>query len=312
VKNAVIEVGSNGVRYELIEASSNAKETLDRRTKRENLTERLSKFPGRPDIAMKDTVDVILTYQKLAKQEKANHIKIVGTEVCRKIQAIDPLFWGKYGIDLRVLTPSDEARYGFKSAETTLGANFAVNPRATIDVGNGSTDIFLVDQDGVEKFHSWPIGAASLEEAFRKENGSIDAVVKKIPSEIMPRGTKKLDLSNSNVVLMGGLITKISWVSFRHGPQERYRSDRLNGYASSTSDVNMVFNEVFEHLKTGGIAGAREFVDPYEAETWKLLQVLSGCKYFDFLSSNFGFTNFTVCGASLRHGVLAELSEGLR
>jgi exopolyphosphatase/pppGpp-phosphohydrolase len=308
-RQAIIEVGSNGIRYELFEFYEEGYRSIDKDTDRWDVASRAAGDPADVRLVMRRLAADIIRLSDRSIRDGAGNCFVFGTEACRKMSEKVPNFWNSADVDMTVLSPQEEGFYGLLAAQRSIQlAGGDCSRIAAIDVGNGSTEISYgsIDAEPKDTFCvSLAVGATALERTFKKEKGNLDKLL-----SILRKGNglrdEPIDLSSFNVVIMGGFITKTAWVDFRPHEMARYNSKELSGHVMQASDLVKIREDIYHINKTQGWDAAKRFVDNYEREDWKTFQVLTATKYFEGLMDIFNFKSFTVSGDSVRHGVVQE------
>ena len=309
-KVAVIEIGSNGLRYEAALIGGDYLDVLDRKNLRLDLSKIVGDLPSsdartRLSIVAGQIADLF----KRARKSGITEIRCFGTQACRVLDATIPGYWASQGMDVQVLSPADEARFAYLSACQSIPKVETAKRVAVIDVGNGSSDFYIKRGEKETQFLSVDVGASSLMDAFASAGGNIAGIFAKVEDGLRTIPSNFINLKDAKVVLMGGLITKICWLMHRRNPQHRYRASEMNGFSANIATFDIVQEQIFDVVKKEGPMAARAFVDPVETEEWKILHVLSGCKYFALLGATLNFNDYVVCSQGVRHGVLFEMSE---
>lgn len=309
-KAAVIEIGSNGLRYESVLIGEGYLDVLDRKNLRLDLSKIVAELPSADSqTSLSIVASQVADLFDRARKSGINEIRCFGTQACRVLEGTIPGYWARQGLEVQILSPADEARFAYLSACQSIPMVEGAKQAAVIDVGNGSSDFYIKRGAQDPQFLSVDVGASHLTEAFASAGGDITSVFEKVEEGLRSIQGDFTDLKNTKVVLMGGLITKVCWLMHRRNPQHRYRASEMNGFSADIGAFGRVQEQIFEVVQKEGPMAARAFVDPVETEEWKILHVLAGCKYFSLLGKALNFSKFVVCSQGVRHGVLFEISE---
>jgi exopolyphosphatase/pppGpp-phosphohydrolase len=308
-RQAIIELGSNGIRYELFEFHSGGIRSIDKDLDRSDISSRASGDPADVRLLLRRLAADIIRLSDRSIRDGAGNCFVFGTEACRKMSEKVPNFWNSVNVDLKVLSPQEEGYYGLRAAGQSIERAGGDGSRiAAIDVGNGSTEVSYGSIDaGPEGIFcvSLAVGAAALERTLKKSKGNLDDLL-----AVLRKGNglrqKPIDLSSYSVVVMGGLITKTAWIDCRPHEMARYNSQEISGHVLRRENLKAIRDDIYRVNKTLGWDSVKRFVDPHEREDWKAFQVIAGTMYFEGLMDVFNFDSFTVSGDSVRHGVVQE------
>ncbi len=137
------------------------------------------------------------------------------------------------GIDFRILSGEEEARYSFLAVKETL----PIESGLIFDTGGGSTEIMLVKNRRLEKSVSTPCGAVVMTERFRDRPreelyDEARSVIEAIPWIEEARGLPVYGVGGSARTL-GQLCKK-----------RPLKTDELNGYEISRKTVAMIYRTI--------------------------------------------------------------------
>lgn len=126
----------------------------------------LSREPGRiTETKLTEIVDVVTAQREAAERAGAGSVRAVATEAvrgCANGRELGEALAARAGVELELLTCSDEARLAFLGATRTLDRPLS-GTLAVVDVGGGSSEIALGTlRDGVRWSASYPIGSGTL------------------------------------------------------------------------------------------------------------------------------------------------------
>ncbi|HYZ29642.1 MAG TPA: hypothetical protein VE570_11330 [Thermoleophilaceae bacterium] len=167
---ACVDIGSNTTRLLVAEID-------DAGVWRELMTQRAYTLIGKqtdksgriPDDVIANTVEVVSTQVRLAREMGADDVMIVATAAVRSAPNKDTLvslIVDRTGLPVRVLSGHEEAQLSFIGATKRLGAP-AEGTIAVMDVGGSSTEIAIgtVD-DGPSWDNTFRVGSGMLTEAY--------------------------------------------------------------------------------------------------------------------------------------------------
>ena len=167
---ACVDIGSNTTRLLVAEVDDNGvwRELMTQRAY--TLIGKQARSSGRiPKAVIANTVEVVETQVRLAREMGADAITIVATAAIRgapnRAKIVDAIFEGT-GLETRVLSGHEEAQLAFIGATKRLGAP-AEGTIAVIDVGGGSTEIAIGTVDGGPAWDAtFRVGSGMLTEAY--------------------------------------------------------------------------------------------------------------------------------------------------
>jgi exopolyphosphatase / guanosine-5'-triphosphate,3'-diphosphate pyrophosphatase len=144
---AAVDVGSNSIRLLVVDGDG-------RRCTREMTITRLAAGVDAnghlDDAALARSLEAIARYRDVWRQHGVvDRVRIVATSAVRDAQDRDRFFAGVReltGIDAQMITGEEEAALAFAGAARAVDV---ASPTAVIDIGGGSTELIVGDEDGV-------------------------------------------------------------------------------------------------------------------------------------------------------------------
>lgn len=141
-RQAIIELGSNGLRYELFEFDEDGYRSIDNEFEWRDVATPASGDPADVRLLMRHLAAEIIRLSDRSIRDGARNCFVFGTEACRKMGEKVPNFWNSVDVEMKVLSPREEGYYGLLAASQTLASRGQDRSQiAVIDVGNGSTEI---------------------------------------------------------------------------------------------------------------------------------------------------------------------------
>ncbi len=169
---AIIDLGTNSVRFDVHQALPSGKSRL---LHREKLMVRLGQgvfLRGKLAIeARRRTLQAFASFSQTCESLRANRIVAFGTSALREASDGASLLQQireKTGIEVRVISGAEEARLiarGILSSATPPRGRFAL-----IDIGGGSTEISICSGKAILHSASFPVGTARLQQVFLKQS----------------------------------------------------------------------------------------------------------------------------------------------
>lgn len=200
MKTAVIDIGSNSVRYALLdEYTVVAEKQLDSTVLADGLF-----FSGKlsPE-AIERTVRAVYTFVQTAKEQRADRLYAFATEAVRAasngqqfVQAVKK----RCGIDVDVLSGEAEAEIGFSGATSCFPL-----PVAVFDMGGASCEIVCGKRGVITYAHSFPIGCVRLRDGSHGDRQAALALIENALPGDLP-AVKKLIGIGGTATSLGGML----------------------------------------------------------------------------------------------------------
>ena len=299
VRYAVIDVGTNSVKFHMAEQSADGKWTAF--VDRAELT-RLGEgqLPNGPisDEAMKRTGQAIAEMVDEARKNRARAIVLVGTAALRTASNRDDVIdhiRKRTGFVVEAISGEEEARLAYVAVKAELGLDRG--SLVVFDTGGGSSQFTFGERDEVVERFSVPVGAVRYTETF-----GLDDVVE---SDVLASALEAIanDLSAIDgrpppeaLVAMGGAVTNITAVYHRLAT---YDPDVVQGTILDRDEID----RQIELYRTQGAEARRSIVglQPKRADV-----ILAGCCIVRTVMEKLGQQTLTVSDRGLRHGLLRE------
>jgi exopolyphosphatase/guanosine-5'-triphosphate,3'-diphosphate pyrophosphatase len=248
-KYAVVDMGTNSVRLLLCTLEEGVFTHIEKQV---NMT-RLGKGVNETRLIeierMNDTIDVVKRYLEMAKRYGAEKFFVMATSAVRDAQNSDILkqkFYNATGVAIDVISGDEEAEIGF--AGVLAGEKSGRDKFLVVDIGGGSTELIVGDQDGIVSSVSLDAGAVRMTGAFLESDPvAVREVLetKKAISDIfqdeLENIKKHLPLK---VIGIGGTAATYATMSIE---MEAYNREVLNGLFVSM-DAILQMNEQLAKL----------------------------------------------------------------
>lgn len=170
---AIIDLGTNSVRFDVHEIGEGKKKTL---LHREKLMVRLGQgvfLTQKLDpTSFRRTYESFSRFSRIARELRVEKTIAIGTSALREAKDGDRLLQAirkKTGIDVRVISGNEEARLiarGVLENEKRIKGSRV----GLIDIGGGSTELSVCQGHELKSFISLPLGAARLQQVFLKKS----------------------------------------------------------------------------------------------------------------------------------------------
>ncbi|MDT8338393.1 MAG: Ppx/GppA phosphatase family protein [Sulfurimonas sp.] len=286
---AVIDIGSNSVRMVIYEKTSRfAFHILHEAKSRVRISENAYQNSGNlQEIPMQRAFDALRDFLSIISSFKARKTLCIATSALRdapnKKDFINRVR-NSLGLNIKVIDGQREAY---------LGAVACINllPRQrnalSIDIGGGSTEFSLIDEQKINSNISVDLGTVRLKELFF-DKGDIDGAKIYIDSQL-----KQLDATNiSTVIGIGGTFRAISNAILT---KSGYPIDKLHAYEPNYDEFQTLLKKIInsdeDELKNLGIKSSR--FDVIKPGALILLRVLEKFKIEKLVTS----------GAGVREGI---------
>lgn len=189
MKRALVDLGSNTVRLSVYNTDADAFHLLFSEKETAGLAGYISDGKMSQD-GMQKACDILLNFSDILKNLEINEFSVFATASLRNITNTDEAV--EYikqhtGIEVDVIAGKTEAEYGCKGALKAVTQN--VN--AMFDIGGGSTEIVLLNNDVITSAKSFQVGSLTL----FKENVSNLLPQKQDSKKSKTRSTKLLQSS---------------------------------------------------------------------------------------------------------------------
>ena len=303
MKRAVIDIGTNSVKYLLAEIEEKRKPTVLKDlliiTK---LGESLRKNGIISPSAAVRTSDSIEKFVLDARKEGAEDIRLVGTMALRTASNADE-FTEKVraatGLGIDILSGDAEAAFSFYGAVADFDIS-SVKRFCTIDTGGGSTELVFAEDGKIICKTSLNIGALVLTEKYFFRDKILKDDLKEAEQELdIIFGSTKPPFAAQLAIGIGGNVTSMASVfkrAVRYNPKEIHATEisyeeierQIKEYSSKNSE---------ERRQIRGL-------DPERADI-----ILAGACIIRHAMNFCGCRELLVSTRGLRHGILNKIME---
>lgn len=266
---AAVDVGTNSVRLIVIDPDGR---TLAREMEITRLGHGVDRRGHLDDAALERTLEVIARYREAWESHGAAAVRIAATSAIRDAQDRDRFFTGVREITGRqahVLSGDEEAATTFTGVTSRLDLP---GPLTVIDVGGGSTELIVGDEDGrCDAAVSLQLGCVRLAERHLANDPPTDAelaagrdeaadALRRGASELRERGRDPRDAAS--LVGVAGTVTTLVAL---HLGLERYDATAIHGARLPAEEVRRLTAELAgmtsaERAELGPMAPGREDV----------------------------------------------------
>ncbi len=299
VKKAVIDVGTNSVKYCLAEGQEGRFRILDDRVEIARLGEGLGASGQISAEALERNLKALEGFVARARGAGASEIAAVGTMALRTASNAGEFLKAlkeRTNLDLKVLSGEEEARLSYRAVMTLPGA--LKGRLVSFDTGGGSTEFAFCRDGKVKRQFSLDLGAVTATEAFFPtspvEPGRLQWAM-----AALKRALKKGGLwgYGNALVGIGGSVTTLASVKLG---LRRYAPEAVQGTVLTCQDLDCQIElysscSLSQRRKIPGLAPMRADV------------ILAGACIVKAVMELLHRKSCTVSARSLRHGLLEEL-----
>ncbi len=302
VRLAIIDLGTNSVRFDIHQVSPQGKH---RELHREKLMVRLGQgvftHGTLATSAIDRTLEAFKSFQATIERYRATHVVAFGTSALRDAKDGESLLQKikeKTGIQVRVISGQEEARLIAQGILTNEKRKKTLKQEriSFIDIGGGSTEITLCEKGSPRHSDSFALGTARLQQLFlQKRKAHETEPLRKlrlaIRSTLLPKMIGEEWGSCRKVIGSSGTIRTLSRMVRK---QTRQTSDWVDLSDLSTLIERMTQMDTLEILELPGM-------DPKRID-----MILGGAILFEECMKALGAKQFSTTEFTLRDGILVE------
>lgn len=297
---AVIDLGSNSFRMVVIEQTGDSWERVDERSAAVRIGEGLAASGRLSEAAMARALRTLTEFAALCHERGLGEhsIDAVATSAIREAengQAFLEQVRARTGLDARILSREQEARYGYLAAvnSTTL------TDGCVLDLGGGSMQLVRVAGRLARESGSWRLGAVRMTERFLAGEGPAKRSQRKALLAHVARKLERapwIELTGPRLVGLGGTIRNLASAAERAAglPCEEVQGFVIERAALDELTERLASLPPAERSKVPGIKPARADI------------VLAGALVIRGVMRAGGFDTLEVTGAGLREGIFFE------
>ncbi|MEO7240481.1 MAG: Ppx/GppA phosphatase family protein [Sphingomicrobium sp.] len=305
-----LDLGTNNCRLLIARPSDGGFTVIDAFSRIVRLGEGLSLSGRLTDAAMDRTVAALAICADKLKRRNVSLVRSVATEACRRAangRGFIERVRRETGIVLDVIAPQEEARLAVLGCHKLLEPGDG--PALIFDIGGGSTELVLIDQDdGVPRIRSWwsaPWGVVSLTESEGQEAiaGTERLSAYKRMRERARRSfalfAETLPAITDDIRLLGtsGTVTTLASVHLALPAYDRKAVDGLHVPASAMQDISAMIAGMDHEARAQLPCIGRERAD----------LVVAGCAILEAILEIWPAKNLGVADRGIREGILRSL-----
>lgn len=298
VRYAVIDVGTNSVKFHVAEPAAGGWSTVADRAEVTRLGEGLAAAGDIAPAALERTAAAVAGMANEARSQGVAAIAIVGTAGLRMAgnsAAAVARISEAAGVDVQVISGEDESRLAYLAVVAALP--MSSGSTVVFDTGGGSSQFTFGSGTNVDERFSVNVGAARITETFGLDRAVGSEAIDEAVAQIR-RDLERLEgrTPPSALVGMGGAMTNLTAVSLE---MASYDPNRVQGATLTRAEVSRQI-EMYRAMSADerrSIVG----LQPNRAEV-----ILAGACIVRTVMDMLGCDSLTVSDRGLRHGVLAE------
>lgn len=298
-RNAVIDVGTNSVKFQVAEQTADGKwRAVVDRAELTRLGEGQSPNGPISDEAMERTGKAIAGMVDEARQNRARAIALVGTAALRTASNRDEVIEHirkRTGFTVEAISGEEEARLAYLAVKAEIGLDRG--SLVVFDTGGGSSQFTFGKSDEVVERFSVPVGAVRYTETF----GLDDAVEPDVLASALAAIANDLSTLDGRpppeaLVAMGGAVTNITAVYHKLAT---YDPDLVQGTVLDRAEID----RQIEMYRTQDTESRRSIVglQPTRADV-----ILAGSCIVRTVMEKLSRETLTVSDRGLRHGLFRE------
>ena len=184
---ACIDIGSNTTRLLVADVDDGRLNELMSQRVFTRIGRSLVKGDKIPSSKIEETVEVVATQARHARELGARRVEVVATAAIRDAKngrKLATAVTKETGLEVRILSEEEEARLAFLGATKMLGAPVP-GKVGVIDVGGGSTEIVIgTVRKGVEWLASFRIGSGFLADSYLRSDPPSPAELKAVRQHV--------------------------------------------------------------------------------------------------------------------------------
>ena len=237
---AIIDLGSNSIRMNIIEVINNDATVLENIRTVVRLSEGMGDEKLLRQKAVERTLNELKKFKRIIDEMQVDDVRAIATAALRTAKNPE-LFTDRaseIGVDFEIITGEKEAYYDFMSVVNTL----PVKDCMIVDIGGASTELIYVKDCINVNMVSIPMAAVNITEKFFSGTIATDDELNYAINSF----TDKLenipwlkDIKNINVVGMGGTVRALTKM---HGIAD----EEVHGFEMSREHT---FNKIYELVK---------------------------------------------------------------
>jgi exopolyphosphatase/guanosine-5'-triphosphate,3'-diphosphate pyrophosphatase len=307
-RGAVIDIGTNSIKLLVGDVCDGLIEPVDERSEQTRLGAGFYDTQILQPVTIQRTASAVAKFVAYARDQDASAIRVIATSAARDAKNPDDLVNAVLrasGLRVEIISGEQEAEWVYRGV--TSDPRFHGKPLLILDVGGGSTEFILGDQERHTFRQSFPIGSVRLLEKLRPLDppslqdlaGCRDWLQKFLNYQVGPAMESTLtEAARQNVTLVGtgGTTTILARMEKKmpHFSREDIDSTCLSQAQVLDCVVHLWSLPIAERKKIPGLPSNRADV------------ILMGVAIYESVMKYFGFGALHVSTRGLRFGALLD------
>jgi len=293
-RTAVADLGSNSFRLVVFTAEDGWWKRTDEIFESVRIGAGLAETGRLADERMERGWSVVEVFDHFCRATRVDEVVAVATSAIRDA-ANGSEFAEHAALPVRVLSPEEEARYGYLAAvnSTTLSDG------AVLDLGGGSVQLVAVDGRHAHELGSWPLGAVRMTERFLADgepasNKQLRAVRKHVAETLAD--APWIPECGRRLVGIGGTVRNLAAAAAARAGQPHMG---VQGFHLTPQALDELVDELasLPAAERGKVSG----IKPARADL-----ILAGAVVVQAIVEHGGFDGVEVTEAGLREGIFFE------
>ena len=237
---AAIDIGSYSVRLTIAEIEEGKIEIVLEKGRITSLGSGVKEERRLREERIEETLKVLEEYREDIDRLGVDRVLAVATEAIRKASNSEEflrLVKERTGIEVRVITPSEEGELAF------LGASYALRPKGevlVVDQGGGSTEFIFGKDYQVKDLTSLPLGIVNLTESFLRHDPPQEDEIKAL-LDFLDEHIRPLKRRVDEIIGLGGTITTVAALEYGIYP---YDPKKVQGKVVSLEALSEWFDKL--------------------------------------------------------------------
>ncbi len=244
MKHAVVEIGTNSVKYTVGVLQSGAVEFVKDVNTVTRLGEGLDKTGVLSREAIERTASVVADYVEQSHTDGAEQVEVIGTMALRSARNTNDFANRVKDLahtDLRVISGEEEAKLSFNAMLSEISGSVR-RDILVFDMGGGSTEFVYANLGKITRAFSVNIGSVRLTENFLPEApaplSSVSRLKAVIRAELVKNGVKGRPTYLAGT---GGNLTTLFMLKEK---MAEYDAEKLSGAVMSKTELDALIKEI--------------------------------------------------------------------
>lgn len=296
---ASIDIGTNTVLLLVAEVEGDALKVIEEQQRIPRLGAGVDESQNLSGPAMQRVIKALKEYQLIVQERYpgVDQIIVTATSAVRDANNREE-FLAKVveetGLQVKVLSGFEEARYTFLGALSVLSAEITDSENVIIDIGGGSTEI-ASGKDGIRDRYSFDMGCVRFTERFLKDDPSTGDQIRGCREAIGKMlGEYSFNVTHqSQLIGVAGTVTSLAYIDKQ---LDGYDSEMLSGHILSLASISKYISEFKQYSST-------ELENNYPKVLKGRADIfLAGLLILEAFMKKYGFDELVTSTGGIRHG----------